>query len=128
VEFDLVHAIRTVFSYMEDIFEQKKVHFQLKVAGSPFEPSIVSDQRRIMQIFIELIGNAIKFTYKGVIMLTLKQVSDSLILVKLKDDGIGMESEILQKLLYPDSKKEILESENSQTKQHGVGIGIEVSK
>lgn len=113
---------------MEDIFEQKKVHFQLKVAGSPFEPSIVSDQRRIMQIFIELIGNAIKFTYKGVIMLTLKQVSDSLILVKLKDDGIGMESEILQKLLYPDSKKEILESENSQTKQHGVGIGIEVSK
>lgn len=64
-------------------------------ANFPKNFSIINDFNRIKQIMINFIGNAIKFTYKGYIkvILQLHEKAEDLIIVSIKDSGIGMNSQ-----------------------------------
>lgn len=86
-----------------------------------------SDQVRIRQIIINLIGNAVKFTSKGSITLTITEQSRQRDTVRLrfevKDTGIGIPKEKLNSIFDP---FEQVEGKNEQ--KEGTGLGLAISR
>ncbi len=58
---------------------------------------LIGDRQRIKQILINLIGNALKFTEKGAITLTVEQTGEQLQFI-VSDTGIGIQPENMEKL------------------------------
>ena len=72
-----------------------------------------SEPRRFKQILINLIGNSIKFTFKGYVKLTIKVLNKekNYLKVSIIDTGLGIKKESFSKLfkmfgMLEDSKKE----------------------
>ena len=86
-------------------------------------PIIDGDENRLQQILYNLIGNAIKFTEKGQVILSAK-TTDSFLSVSVKDSGIGI-SPANQKRIF-----ESFEQEDGSTARiyGGTGLGLAISK
>ena len=86
---------------------------------------IVSDKHRYMQILLNLLGNALKFTVSGSVTVTVSLDSDSdLLATKVTDTGVGIRSEDLNKLFTLFGKIDSSSSLNPQ----GVGLGLTICK
>lgn len=90
--------------------------------------NVEGDYGRLRQILINLLNNAIKFTEKGSVSLSLnlkeKTENTLLILFKVIDTGIGIAPEHKNKLFNPFSQ-----IENIMTKKYsGSGLGLVISK
>lgn len=91
---------------------------------------ITGDAERLKQIFINLIGNALKFTNKGFIRLqaTLENYDSSnvgsTLIFSVKDTGVGIEEEQLSTIF-----ERFEQIENSYTKNYGgAGLGLTIVK
>lgn len=89
--------------------------------------SLITDAGRIRQIFINLIGNAIKFTESGSVTLTIStQLQDDasyLMHVSVKDTGIGIEPQMQAKIFESFSQ-----ADTSITRRYGgTGLGLAIS-
>lgn len=86
-----------------------------------------SDQVKIRQVIINLIGNAVKFTERGSITLTITEQSRRRDTVRLrfevKDTGIGIPKEKLNSIFDP---FEQVEGKNEQ--KEGTGLGLAISR
>jgi len=89
---------------------------------SPKTLTIYSDKKRINQILLNLIGNAIKFTDKGKISIKVK-IKNDLVKISVKDTGPGIREEDLKNLFKPFSQ--IIESGKIK---EGSGLGLHLSK
>jgi len=92
--------------------------------GVPY--AIVGDTIRLRQILLNLIGNAIKFTKHGsvIISLTTESFSEDNVVLKfsVKDTGIGISEEILSKLFKP-----FQQADTSVTRKYGgTGLGLSI--
>lgn len=90
--------------------------------------TIIGDPFRISQVLLNLCGNAIKFTEKGSVAITVKQVhetQDTLVLnFSVTDTGIGIPEDKLQNLF-----KDFAQINPSDTRKHGgTGLGLSISK
>jgi len=89
---------------------------------SPETLTIYNDKKRINQILINLIGNAIKFTDKGKISIKVKRKNE-IAVISVKDTGPGIREEDLKKLFKPFSQ--IIEPGKIK---EGSGLGLHLSK
>ena len=102
---------------------------QLIGAIEPDLPTLVKgDATRLRQILMNLVGNAVKFTKKGEIVIGLSQVSDAegraMYRFSVKDTGVGIESD--QVGLIFDS---FAQADVSTTREYGgTGLGLAISK
>lgn len=84
---------------------------------------ICSDERRVGQIFLNLLNNAIKFTDKGNIKVICEKI-DKNIVTKVIDTGIGIKKEDLSRLFKPFSQ-----IDTGLTRNHeGTGLGLSICK
>lgn len=88
----------------------------------------VGDGNRIRQVLLNLLGNAIKFTRRGEILLHVKKGNDlgdqTEVIFEVKDTGIGMTPEQLKKLFDRFSQ-----ADSSITKEFGgTGLGLSITK
>jgi two-component system, OmpR family, sensor histidine kinase VicK len=82
--------------------------------------SIIADENRIKQVISNLIDNAIKFTQKGEITISIEiDYKHNQIVVKVKDTGKGIDSYILPKLF----NKFVTKSDSG-----GTGLGLYICK
>ena len=85
--------------------------------------TVMGDPNRVLQIILNLVKNAVKFTDKGFILIRLSQVKDYL-LFEIADSGIGI----------PDDKKKLIfndfyQVDSSTTKRYpGTGLGLSICK
>ncbi|MFA5270813.1 MAG: PAS domain S-box protein [Candidatus Omnitrophota bacterium] len=86
-------------------------------------PKIKCDKDKIIQVFTNLISNAIKFTEKGNIAISSVK-GDNIVKIIIKDTGIGIKTEDLSKLF---TAFEQLEKGNAR-KTGGTGLGLVISK
>lgn len=126
VEFDLRSCIEDVVETLVIKAEEKSIELILNLAD--LEHCWVSgDPGRIRQIFINLIGNALKFTHQGdiIISCSAKKENDRyLIKASVKDTGIGIEAEKIHYLF--DS---FTQADASTTRQYGgTGLGLTICK
>jgi PAS domain S-box-containing protein len=96
--------------------------------------TIVSDQRRVTQILINLLNNAIKFSERGNVRITAKRVNSEsanqfggttdtdFIEISVADTGIGIEPEDMEKLFRPFSQVETSLARNHE----GTGLGLSI--
>lgn len=87
---------------------------------------ITADPRRLKQVFFSLLGNAVKFSKPGgEILITLVQKSGGDIEFCVKDNGVGIKKDDLDKLFVPFSqvKNDIYSKESS-----GTGLGLALTK
>lgn len=87
---------------------------------------LIGDKTRLKQILINLIGNAIKFTPKGEVFLSVAieecQQKTVLIQFDVHDTGIGVRQEDLLKIFHP-----FEQGDNSSTKKfEGTGLGLSI--
>jgi len=87
-----------------------------------------SDPSRLRQILVNLIGNAVKFTERGEIRITLSpaesEPSDGRLLVEVADTGIGIAPENLPLLFRPFSQVDAA----ANRRYGGTGLGLAISR
>jgi CheY-like chemotaxis protein len=88
--------------------------------------SIIGDINRLKQILINLIGNAIKFTNHGHVMVSvsteLNSQNNVVIKFSVKDTGIGISEDTLSKLFQP-----FQQADTSVTRKYGgTGLGLSI--
>ena len=87
--------------------------------------SVIGDEARVRQILLNLIGNAVKFTERGgVLVRVLSSAADGHLRFTVKDTGPGIAPHALDALF---SEFERLESRASR-RQDGTGLGLAISK
>ena len=118
----LVHLVSEVQSLMHVRAAEKKLEFHAEFTGEVPE-QIKTDPTRLRQVLINLIGNAIKFTEKGSVVLTIILKSDALLTFSVRDTGIGMSVEQQEHLFKPFSQ-----GDSSVTRTYGgSGLGLAIS-
>jgi signal transduction histidine kinase len=86
-------------------------------------PKIMADKDKLMQVIINLVSNAIKFTDEGCIVCTARRVKENII-VSISDTGVGIKEE---------DKKYVFEKfsqvgDNFTSKPCGTGLGLSICK
>ncbi|PAX51248.1 CHASE2 domain-containing protein, partial [Brunnivagina elsteri] len=105
--------------------EQKGICFVVEL-DSELPIAVFSDEKRLRQILINLIGNAIKFTEVGQVLFKVKIVDFQLESQKLRfeiiDTGVGMTQQQQDKIFLP------FEQVGDNAKQiEGTGLGLAIS-
>jgi signal transduction histidine kinase len=105
----------------ERVLIEKK---ELKLESNLEEGIILSyDKDKIKQVIINLISNAVKFTEKGVIEITLKKENNSAI-VKVKDTGTGIPKDKLKDIF--ERFKQV--DDSIERRYGGTGLGLAIVK
>jgi len=113
-----------VYTLMEGAARAKGLPLSLKYDGViPYE--IESDPKRVRQILINLLGNAIKFTDRGGVELSVYfDSAQAELQFRVSDSGIGMTQEQQQNLFKP-----FAQGDSSMTKTYGgTGLGLAITK
>lgn len=126
-EFSLESVVENLHSLFSYQVESKGVKFLFKV-DSEIPEVLFGDNLRVTQILNNLIGNSIKFTERGFISISVKELwrRESLIRLKfcVEDSGVGIDKKSLSKLFRP-----FEQGDNSNTKKYGgTGLGLVISK
>jgi two-component system sensor histidine kinase ChiS len=89
-------------------------------------PRITADPNRLIQVLVNLIGNAVKFTDKGSIEVRVVKKTNRSIECSVSDTGIGISDEDKKKLFrkfYQAPKTDLVKQE-----QAGTGLGLSITK
>jgi signal transduction histidine kinase len=115
---DIVHGVH---SAVEPLAAEKRITFKVEVLADL--PRGLGDERRITQVLLNLVGNAIKFTDQGEVVIS-ASAADGLFNLSVRDTGPGI-SEADQAKLF----QEFQQADNSITrKKGGTGLGLAISK
>lgn len=92
------------------------------------DEQIYGDSFRLRQILINLVGNALKFTDKGEILISVHQISRKgnkiNLQIGVKDTGIGIAPEKLKTIFNP-----FTQADNSTTRKYGgTGLGLSITR
>lgn len=97
---DIEAACRNCISIVRERAERGGIDLRLRVPRSM--PAIQSDNRRLKQILINLLTNAIKFTPPGgSVSLDVEEDKSGYALFRIRDTGIGMSTEEIGKAGHP---------------------------
>jgi signal transduction histidine kinase/predicted transcriptional regulator len=120
-DYSLQGVTQTVYSAIEPLAADKKLGFKVEV--TPDLPPGRGDERRLTQVLLNLVGNAIKFTDSGEICINVG-VADGAFKVAVRDTGPGISASDQAKLF-----QEFQQADNSITrKKGGTGLGLAISK
>lgn len=127
IPFDIKKLAEDSVNIIKSHIIEKKLTFTFM-----FDPTIpkyvVSDMVRLRQILINLLNNAVKFTFWGGIEFSIKLIEriESYVIIEfsIKDTGIGIEESKLIKIFEP-----FIQADNSVTRKYGgTGLGLAISK
>ncbi|MCT7964833.1 ATP-binding protein [Laspinema sp. D1] len=97
---------------------------QLQVDCQPEVGEMYADVTKMRQILFNLLGNACKFTNQGTIFLRVFQKAGEMIVFEVRDTGIGMTPEQMDKLFQP-----FTQADTSTTRKYGgTGLGLTIAK
>jgi len=120
-EYSVQDIAQTVRSTLEPLAADKRLAFKVEVA--PHLPSGHGDGRRLTQVLINLVGNAIKFTDAGEVAIKAEAHNGSFH-VSVRDTGPGISSADQARLF-----QEFQQADNAITrKKGGTGLGLAISK
>ncbi len=123
VPLDLGALVRDITDLMHIRAQEKGL--QLKVdQASKFPRYIKGDETRLRQVLLNLVGNAIKFTEQGevVVRLSTKKNTHAHLLLEVEDTGIGIKPKDRQKIFEP------FVQVGDTSKQKGTGLGLTITR
>jgi len=119
--FDLLDDIRAGFSLRA---QEKGISFEI-TCDYPLPEILTTDPLHLKQILFNLVGNAIKFTTEGGVVLNVKyRAEPSELILSVIDTGIGISDEAASKLFQAFSQGDV----STTRKFGGTGLGLMISK
>jgi signal transduction histidine kinase len=120
-DYSLGEVVNGVVAAVEPLAAGKKLAFRAEVA--PGLPPGRGDERRLSQVLLNLVGNAIKFTDKGEVKINASAANGSFT-VAVRDTGPGIAASDQAKIF-----EEFQQADNSSTRQKGgTGLGLAIAK
>jgi signal transduction histidine kinase len=120
-EYSLKNVVEGVLDTVEPLAAEKRI--MLKGEISPNLPLARGDERRIAQVLLNLVGNAIKFTDSGEVLVRASKMDRSLV-IAVRDTGSGI-SEADQGKIFD----EFQQADNSSIRTRGgTGLGLSIAK
>jgi len=120
-DYSMQDIVQTVFTGVESLAAEKRL--SLKATTAQDLPLGHGDERRLNQVLLNLVGNAIKFTEVGEVNIEAK-VFNTAFLVAVSDTGPGIplsdQAKIFEEFQQVDS--------TSTRKKGGTGLGLSISK
>ena len=101
----------------------KRSRIVLRTSLAPDLPSVVADPRRLKQILLNLLTNAIKFTKEGGQVIVSGTLVDGELRIRVRDNGIGMTRDEIAFAMQP-----FHQLDTAPRKQTGTGLGLPVTK
>ncbi|MEO8327604.1 MAG: ATP-binding protein, partial [Nitrospirota bacterium] len=132
LEFEIIpFDLRTTLEESLELLAQAAGKKNLELVGlvsANVPTALQGDPGRLRQIFMNLIGNAIKFTSLGDVLVKIASVEEShhqvTIRVDIQDTGEGIPADVLPKLFQP-----FTQADSSTTRRHGgTGLGLAICK
>lgn len=130
IPFDFLSLIEETCDLMAVKAREKGVELIVRYIPGVIS-SVVGDPTRIRQLVMNLVGNAIKFTEKGRILVTIDQVpsesdnpNDVMLKVSVSDTGIGIPEDVQERLFEKFSQ---LDTKTTR-KYGGTGLGLAITK
>ena len=110
-----------VLSLLQKEVENKSVELVNDVRDIP---GVYADSSRLQQILLNLVGNAVKFTQEGEIVVSASLEGESMVRVNIRDSGIGIDKKNHEKIF------ESFEQAEGTTERNfgGTGLGLSVTK
>lgn len=126
IKFAPLSELESVISLLEGQALEKGIALETTLER-PLPEKIVSDPKRLRQVLINTLGNAIKFTEQGKVSLTVSMDRASakpLLCFTVKDTGCGIDPQAHQKLFQP-----FVQADSSTTRKYGgTGLGLVLSR
>ncbi|MGH8064416.1 MAG: GAF domain-containing protein [Candidatus Entotheonellia bacterium] len=120
-DYSIQEVVYTAMTSVESLAAEKQL--RLAVELSPDLPLARGDERRIVQVLLNLLGNAIKFTEAGEVKVRVTTV-DATFRMAVSDTGPGISDADQEKIF-----EEFQQADSSSTKQKGgTGLGLSIAK
>lgn len=123
-EYDLQSLINDVSNIINFRAIEKKLDFNV-IPDSTLPQKVIGDEKRIRQILINICGNAVKYTPKGAVNLSISWNNDTenpVLSFSVKDTGIGIKEEDIPFLFS--AYKQVDEAKNHNIEGTGLGLSI----
>jgi signal transduction histidine kinase len=119
--YSLSDAIQTVIAATESLATANDLEIRLDIAADL--PAGLGDERRLVQVLLNLVGNAIKFTDDGSVTISASE-RDGSFQIAVADTGPGIPDTELSRIF-----DEFHQVDNSATKRKGgTGLGLAISR
>jgi len=120
-KFEIAEVVNDIVNSVQPLAKDKGLKLLYTV---PEGIILDSDKRRIKQILMNLVSNAIKFTDRGNVKIDVKLLNNKDLEVIVSDSGMGIKKEDMEKLFQPFQQIDM-----SSTKRHeGTGLGLHLCK
>ncbi|MCC5980899.1 MAG: PAS domain S-box protein [Oceanicaulis sp.] len=121
--FDLEAVSHNAINAVTGISVNKGLSLELE-----FDPSLATmrqgDMRRLRQVLLNLLGNAVKFTDKGRVTLRVRGGSGDAVWFEVADTGIGLKADECEVVF-----SRFVQANSSNTRKHeGTGLGLAICK
>jgi PAS domain S-box-containing protein len=129
-DFDLRASVERVSALVVPLADKKSLSVEVRAPETL--GVMISDQRRVEQVVLNLLNNAIKFTERGGVTVSLESLTEGdgsvtfgrrpLVRLRVSDTGIGIRHEDLPKLFQP-----FRQLDSGLQRQHdGTGLGLAI--
>ncbi len=123
IDFNMHAVMENITHMIENQVKIKNLDLHVEYADN-IAKNFHGDSLRIGQILTNLLSNAIKFTHEGGVSVLVSKVEEDRFRFEVKDTGIGLSQEQLNKLF-----KSFSQADGSTTRKYGgTGLGLTISK
>jgi signal transduction histidine kinase len=119
--FELNESIEKVVKLISPLAERKGLNLKLEIANDI--ATATTDQRRLEQVILNLLNNAVKFTEKGHVGISCR-IEDDQYCLSVSDTGIGIQPQYLQEIFQPFHQIDT----GLKRKYEGTGLGLPICK
>jgi PAS domain S-box-containing protein len=119
--FDLGALVKDIATMFKLRAQGKGLSLLVKVLGD-LPPAVVSDESKIRQVFINLLGNAVKFTERGQITWTVRVADGNRLVTSVEDTGPGIDKADLGRLF-----DKFVQASHG-VRAGGTGLGLAISR
>ena len=117
--YDIIESMNSVFEKQAD---QKGLKYQCTTKIQ--HPYIYCDSIKLEEILLNIVGNSIKYTDEGMVLIQIEEVESGQFQCTIQDTGIGMSEEYLPHAFEDFSR----EKSGAQTSVKGTGLGLSIVK
>jgi len=125
--FNIWSTISYLIEQMNYKADQKSIQLISSLAET-IPPVLIGDESRLIQVLVNLVGNSVKFTSEGEVVIkveVVQQMGNEIVLhFAIEDSGIGIPHEKIEKIF-----ESFTQADGSTTRKYGgTGLGTSISK
>lgn len=121
-DFELLAFLQNIVEIFKVRAQQKSIQFSYRPLSAL--PSVVhADEKRLRQVLMNLLGNAMKFTDEGEVSLLVHYQAGKGLTFTIKDTGIGIAETDIDKIFSP-----FHQTGSHLQKAQGTGLGLSITK